>query len=54
MARHPEVQKRAQDELDRVLGGSRLPVMADREALPYVTALIREVYRWVPVAPLSK
>ncbi|KAI0935585.1 hypothetical protein AcV5_003970 [Taiwanofungus camphoratus] len=52
MARHPEVQKRAQDELDRVLGGSRLPVMADREALPYITALIREVYRWVPVAPL--
>jgi len=52
MARFPAAQKRAQAELDGLLGGSRLPTLADRPALPYVCALILELYRWAPVAPL--
>ncbi|KAH9836725.1 cytochrome P450 [Rhodofomes roseus] len=52
MARFPEAQKRAQAELDRVLGGARLPTLADRPALPYICALILELYRWAPIAPL--
>ncbi|KAH9911659.1 cytochrome P450 [Fomitopsis serialis] len=52
MARFPAAQKRAQAELDALLGGSRLPTLADRPALPYVCALILELYRWAPVAPL--
>ncbi|OCH88841.1 cytochrome P450 [Obba rivulosa] len=52
MARNPESQKRAQEELDSVLGGTRLPTVADRAALPYMTAILAETLRWVPVGPL--
>ncbi|KAH9889257.1 cytochrome P450 [Cubamyces lactineus] len=48
---HPEVQLRAQEEIDRVVGSHRLPDFADRERLPYVTAVMKEVLRWHPPAP---
>lgn len=54
MALYPEVQKKAQAELDAVVGSTRLPTMADRARLPYIEGVIREVYRWNPVAPLGK
>ncbi|KAJ7139636.1 cytochrome P450 [Mycena epipterygia] len=46
------VQRRAQAEIDSVIGSDRLPNMNDRPLLPYVAALIREVYRINAVAPL--
>ncbi|KAL1941273.1 hypothetical protein VTO73DRAFT_7485 [Trametes versicolor] len=51
MLHHPDIQKKAQAEVDQVVGPSRMPEFADMEALPYVTALIKEVARWRPVAP---
>lgn len=54
MALFPEVQKKAQDELDRVIGRERLPRMKDREDLPYIEAVIKETLRWRPVAPTGK
>ena len=51
---HPEVQTRAQDEIDRVVGTDRLPGEADRERLPYVKALLWEVLRWQPIGPLGE
>ena len=53
MASFPDVQKRAQAELDAVIGPQRLPNFADRENLPYVAALIKEALRWRPVSPLA-
>ncbi|EJD42957.1 putative CyP450 monooxygenase [Auricularia subglabra TFB-10046 SS5] len=53
MVLHPEAQQFAQDEIDRVLGHGSLPELADREALPYVTAVLLEVIRLYPVLPLS-
>ncbi|KAF8671204.1 cytochrome P450 [Rhizoctonia solani] len=53
MAMHPEVQTRAQAEIDRVLGGSRLPEMDDRQSMPYVQAIVKEVLRWRSVLPLG-
>ena len=47
MTSFPEVQKRAQEELDRVLCG-RLPTHADITSLPYLSAVIKEVIRYVP------
>ncbi|CDO76414.1 hypothetical protein BN946_scf184925.g1 [Trametes cinnabarina] len=44
--------KRAQAEVDALLGGKRLPTMADRQALPYVDAVLSEVLRWVSIAPV--
>jgi len=54
MALNPEKQKAAQAEIDRVIGGDRLPIIEDRENLPYVDAVIKEVLRWHPSLPLSQ
>ncbi|CCM06173.1 uncharacterized protein FIBRA_08415 [Fibroporia radiculosa] len=53
MSRFPHVQKAAQAEIDAVVGRGRLPTFGDRERLPYVDALIKEIYRWNPVVPMS-
>ncbi|KAG1857923.1 cytochrome P450 [Suillus tomentosus] len=53
MMNNPEVQERAQAEIDKVVGIDRLPTFDDLPALPYVGALIREVKRWHPVTPLA-
>ncbi|EIW62519.1 cytochrome P450 [Trametes versicolor FP-101664 SS1] len=53
MASNPDAQRKAQAELDAVVGRQRLPTFADRESLPYVCALISECLRWRPVAPLG-
>ncbi|KAJ7805775.1 cytochrome P450, partial [Mycena olivaceomarginata] len=52
---HPAAQKRAQHEVDAYLGGAgRLLTLDDHKALPYVSALIKEVLRSAPVAPLGE
>lgn len=48
MAKYPEVEKKAQAEIDRVIGKDRLPEIADRESLPYVWAVLQEAFRWHP------
>jgi cytochrome P450 len=53
MALYPEVQRKAQTEIDQVVGNSRLPDFSDEDALPYVQAVLKEVLRWHPVAPLG-
>jgi len=52
MAVNPDIQKKAQAEIDRVIG-SRLPTFEDRESLPYVEAIYREVMRYNPPVPLG-
>ena len=54
MALHPEYQKRAQEEIDRVVGEDRLPTINDRSQLSYVNAIIKETMRWHPALPLSQ
>lgn len=53
MVLHPDVQAKAQAEIDALLGGSRLPEMSDRESMPYVCCIVKEVLRWWPVFPLG-
>lgn len=53
IALYPEVQKKAQKELDAVVGTERLPDFSDRPSLPYVNAIIKELLRWHPVTPLG-
>jgi cytochrome P450 len=53
MAVHPEVLKKAQAELDSVVGPDRLPVMGDKERLPYLGAVIKEILRWNPPGPIG-
>ena len=53
MAKYPHVQKRAQAEIDRVVGNDRLPLVQDRQQLPFVDAIMSEVLRWKPAVPLG-
>ena len=53
MMMYPEVQRKAQEEIDGVIGHDRLPTLADQASLPYVDAVAKEVLRWNPVAPLG-
>lgn len=54
MSLHPDVQRRAQAEIDRVIGKQRLPNIDDKNALPFTVALIKEVMRCSPVAPTGQ
>lgn len=54
MTLFPDVQRKAQAELDSVIGrGSRLPELEDRANLPYLDALSKEMYRWNPTGSIS-
>ncbi|KAG8886909.1 hypothetical protein FRB98_000784 [Tulasnella sp. 332] len=50
---NPHVQKKAQQELDAVVGTDRVPVLEDMARLPYIRAVIEEVHRMRPVGPLG-
>lgn len=49
---NPDVQVRAQRELDAVTERERLPTFEDRPRLPFIDAMCKEVLRWQPIAPL--
>lgn len=53
MIQYPKVQKKAQEEIDRVIGTNRLPTITDREKLPYLNAVVKETLRWWPIAPMG-
>lgn len=50
---YPRVQRMAQAEVDSVVGKDRLPSFQDRDSLPYIEALVKELYRWLPIVPLG-
>ncbi|KAE9389422.1 cytochrome P450 [Gymnopus androsaceus JB14] len=53
MVLYPDVQEKARREIDSVVGLGRLPDFNDRGSLPYIDAIVKEVLRWNPVAPLG-
>ena len=53
MLTHPEVQRKAQEELRQVVGTDRLPTLNDRSRLPYIEVVLKELLRWMPVTPLG-
>ncbi|KAI9432056.1 cytochrome P450 [Lactarius indigo] len=53
MTLYPDVQRKAQAEIDQLIGDSRLPEFWDQDKLPYVEAVLKEVLRWHPVTPLA-
>ncbi|CAE6469330.1 unnamed protein product [Rhizoctonia solani] len=54
MVIYPEVAQKIQGEVDRVLGNAeRLPIVQDRDQMPYVLSTLLEVQRWQPVNPLA-
>ena len=53
MAIHRGIQTKAQKEIDQLLKGERLPTFSDHDDLPYISALIKEIYRWHAPLPIS-
>ena len=53
MVRHPEVLAKAQEEVDSVVGHSKLPNLCDRPSMPYIEAMLSECLRYATPAPLS-
>ncbi|KAG2147845.1 cytochrome P450 [Suillus bovinus] len=53
MVLYPDVQARARAEIDQVVRHDEMPCLDDRASLPYLDAIICEVMRWCPVAPLG-
>ncbi|GME61140.1 putative cytochrome P450 [Neofusicoccum parvum] len=53
MALFPQVQRKAQEEIDRVIGNDRPPQDEDAINLPYVRQVVQELHRWFTVAPVG-
>ncbi|KAJ7749720.1 cytochrome P450 [Mycena metata] len=53
MIENPEAQKKAQAELDSVVGVGNLPDFTDEAATPYISAIVKEVLRWRNVTPIA-
>ena len=53
MLLYPDIQKKAQDELDSAIGRERLPSFEDRPRLPFINAMCKETLRWRPTTPLG-
>ncbi|KAJ8689583.1 hypothetical protein PTI98_012473 [Pleurotus ostreatus] len=53
MTLHPEVQKKAQKELDDIVGNDRLPTFNDGPYLPYIDCIIKEIWRWNTAVPFA-
>lgn len=47
------VLKKAQEEMDAVVGEDRTPQWSDYGKLPYAAATVKEAMRWRPVVPLA-
>jgi len=53
MVLHPAAQRKAQEEIDTVVGQDRLPTFAQRASLPYVESLFKEALRLSVPVPLG-
>ncbi|TVY29831.1 Cytochrome P450 monooxygenase, partial [Lachnellula hyalina] len=53
MIKYPNVQKKAQAEIDQIVGQSRSPLWSDYARLPYIAMIVKETMRWRPVVPLG-
>ncbi|KAJ7149143.1 cytochrome P450 [Mycena filopes] len=50
---YPDAQRKAHEEMDRVVGEDRMPTLDDLEHMPYIRAMILETHRFRPVTPLG-
>ncbi|XP_067326544.1 cytochrome P450 2C19-like [Anolis sagrei] len=50
---HPAVAAKVHEEIDQVIGGERMPTMADRPKMPYTEATLHEAQRFLDLIPLG-
>jgi cytochrome P450 len=51
MVLNPDVQKKAQQEIDAIVGQDRLPDFTDRDKITYIDYIVQECYRCVTTTP---
>lgn len=54
MIHYPQIMRKAQAQIDAVVGRDRVPTFADRPHLPYIRALVKELLRWRPAGPMGE
>ena len=53
LMRHPDVQDKVREEINRVIGKERLPSLSDKQLMPYTEAVIQEIQRVGNIAPFG-
>ncbi len=53
LVHHPEIMKKAHEELDRVVGKNRAVIESDLPNLPYLQAIVKETLRLHPAVPMA-
>lgn len=53
MTLHPEIFETAQAEVDGIIGKERRPCFEDRQDMPYIERVLKELYRWHPASTFA-